>query len=70
MTWIWANTGSGNGLLPDCTKPFTQPVLTDSLVYGIHMKLNRNTGLILGVHPANERRNYIVATSLIGWAPA
>ena len=25
------------------------------------------TGLILGLHPANERKCYIVTTSLIGW---
>ena len=24
--------------------------------------------LILGLHPANERRRYIVTTSLTGWA--
>ena len=24
-------------------------------------------GLILGLHPANERRCYFVTTSLIGW---
>ena len=29
-----------------------------------------NSGLILGLHPANERRRYFVATSLIGWAQA
>ena len=27
-------------------------------------------GLILGLHPANERRRYFVTTSLIGWAQA
>ena len=26
-------------------------------------------GLILGLRPANERRRYLVSTSLIGWAP-
>ena len=25
------------------------------------------SGLILGLHPANERRLYFVMTSLIGW---
>ena len=25
------------------------------------------TRLILGLHPANERRRYFVTTSLIGW---
>ena len=28
------------------------------------------SGLILGFHPANERRRYSVTTSLIGWAQA
>ena len=27
-------------------------------------------GLILGLRPANERRGYLVTTSLIGWAQA
>ena len=26
---IWVNIGSGNGLLPDDTKPLPEPVLTD-----------------------------------------
>ena len=29
-----------------------------------------NSRLILGLHPANERRRYFVTTSLIGWAQA
>ena len=28
------------------------------------------SGLILGLHPANERRRYFVTTSLIGWTQA
>ena len=31
---------------------------------------NMYTGLILGLHPANERRRYFVTTSLIGWTQA
>ena len=27
-TEIWVNTGSGNGLLPDSTKPLPEPMLT------------------------------------------
>ena len=26
-TWIYANIGSGNGLLPDGTKPLPEPML-------------------------------------------
>ena len=26
------------------------------------------TGMIIGLHPANERRRYKVTPSLIGWA--
>ena len=29
VTWIWVNLGSGNGLLPDGTKPLPEPMLTD-----------------------------------------
>ena len=29
--------------------------------------VHSNSGLILGLHPANERRRYFVTTSLIGW---
>ena len=32
--------------------------------------LRSNTGLILGLRPANERRRYFVTTSLIDWAQA
>ena len=28
-TEIWVNIGSGNGLLPDGTKPLPEPMLTD-----------------------------------------
>ena len=27
VTWIWLNIGSGNGLLPDGTKPLPEPKL-------------------------------------------
>ena len=29
-----------------------------------------NSGLILGLHPANKKRRYKVTPSLIGWAQA
>ena len=29
VTYIWVNTGSGNGLLPDGTKPLPEAVLTN-----------------------------------------
>ena len=29
-----------------------------------------DSGLIVGVRPANERRRYFVTTSIIGWAQA
>ena len=30
-TEIWVNIGSGNGLLPDGTKPLPEPILTEWL---------------------------------------
>ena len=42
---------------------------TDRHVWYIEWDLPyKMTGISLGVHPANERRRYIVSTSLIGWA--
>ena len=32
--------------------------------------LCQSTGLIVGLHPANERQHYFIATSLIGWVQA
>ena len=32
--------------------------------------LSESTGLILGLHPANQRWNYFVTTSLVGWSQA
>ena len=29
VTKIWVNIGSGNGLLPDGTKPLPEPMLTN-----------------------------------------
>ena len=27
--WIWVNIGSGNGLLPDSTKPLPEPMISN-----------------------------------------
>ena len=35
---------------------------------GSYRRINNVAGLILGLHPANERRRYKVTPSLIGWA--
>ena len=32
------------------------------------VEYNSGSGLILGLHPASERRRYKVTPSLIGWA--
>ena len=44
------------------------PILVLSSQVPIAQIFNILTGLILGLHPANERRRYFVTTSLIGWA--
>ena len=37
VTQIWVNIGSGNGLLPDGTKPLPEPLLTHrQLLHGFH----------------------------------
>ena len=36
---IWVNIDSGNGLLPDSTKPLPEPMLTDQLTSSdIHVR--------------------------------
>ena len=52
--------------------------LLQNLMYALHASTfcvlhfpgDYTSGLILGFRPANERRRYIVTTSLIGWAQA
>ena len=38
VTQIWVNIGSGNGLVPDGTKPLPEPILTLVRFYGIHIR--------------------------------
>ena len=40
--------------------------MTKDTRYPVH----ESVGLILGLHPANERRRYFVTKSLIGWVQA
>ena len=35
--------------------------------YTVKFHYDAGTGLILGLHPANERQRYFVTMSLIGW---
>ena len=37
-TQMWVNTGSGNGLVPDGTKPLPEPMLTLVRCCGIHLR--------------------------------
>ena len=48
MTEIWVNIGSGNGLLPDGTKPLPEPMLTYRLVSNIRCTSNIRRTLTLG----------------------
>ena len=34
--WIYANIGSGNGLMPDDTKPLSEPMFTNCWGWGCH----------------------------------
>ena len=38
-TEIWVNIGSGNGLLPDSTKPLPEPMLPCVMSSDIHLRL-------------------------------
>ena len=42
----------------------------NTILYSLEEARRQNTGMILGLHPANERQRYFVITSLIGWVQA
>ena len=45
------------------------PLVSDQQILLTKNKnVDATTGISLGLRPANERRRYIVTTSLIGWA--
>ena len=82
-TQIWINIGSGKCLAAwrHQATAWTNVDLSSNAFHGIpweqHLQffidyifilLITITGLILGLHPANERRRYKVMPSLIGWA--
>ena len=56
------------------TVPFHYDIngFSETLTADTHILLARAgyAGLILGLHPANERQRYFVTASLIGWAQA
>ena len=58
-TEIWVNIGSGNGLLPDGTKPFSQEI-TQPAINKIRLKITN-----LNFHPnfpgANELKKFPVS---------
>ena len=65
-TLPYTSTGNGNGLVPNRWQAITYTPDEDPDAFNaIHASL---TGLILGLHPANERRRYKVTPSLIGLA--
>ena len=63
-----------SAFLPRCHGPMP-PVSLVSMVQCFQISWHQpgrdnDTGLILGLRPANERRHYFVMASLIGWAQA
>ena len=48
----------------------SQVIANTSYSYHYWISFITVTGLILGLHPANERRRYFVMASLIGWVQA
>ena len=83
-SWIIVINDSGGGLEPVLCQATTCPKADLSLspeiglrmlnfLYFRHLWLRESehrAGLILGLHPANERRRYFVTTYLIGWVQA
>ena len=65
MTEIWVNIGSGNGLLPDGTKPLPEPMLDLSSVrcHGIHLRALSLDDVKI---PINKTR---LKTAVLKWHP-
>ena len=59
------NFDSASDLVPSRNKQYDQYKLTNITCASFWDDIS---GLILGLHPANERRRYNVTPSLIGWA--
>ena len=70
ITWLWYNNIS-NGSYRTIIIHLTNAILNwDTLTCLIFPQARPTAGLILGSHPAYERRRYYVTTTLIGWAQA
>ena len=64
-----AVTGSGGNPSCETGQPECQTLVSCPRPTSLHTNLKiPHAGLILGLHPANERWRYFVMTSLIGWA--
>ena len=58
--WSWVTTGSSNGLVPDGTKPFHEPVLTQIYVTRCHKVLtHRGQWIQLSIDQVKARRQAI-----------
>ena len=71
MQWgLTDNFGAGNCLVPSTAKPYMSQCCISSMSPNGIIWAQRvdNTGLILGLHSANERCHYKVMPSLIGCA--
>ena len=53
-TEIWVNIGSGNGLLPDGTKPLPEPMLTDHQLSPVTFILGQFHNRCCGAGSADE----------------
>ena len=57
-TKIWVNIGSGNGLLPDSTKPLPEPVLTYHMCGPVTLIWGQFHYRYLSHWPLNQLENY------------
>ena len=62
--WVCTLFASGGKYINCLWSPLVEAVACDIFSFKV------STGLILGLHPANERWRYFVTTSLIGWVQA
>ena len=59
VTEIWVNTGSGNGSLPDGTKPLPEPMLTYHQRGSVGMAWEQYLASVPVTIQCDESENYI-----------
>ena len=65
VTWIWVNIASGNGLLPDSTRPLPETMLTDRQ-YEVFWYSPEDIGMLFTLDMSLKIANLLLQPHLLG----